>query len=146
MVALHTLVATLAAFNARRLFEFSVSLLNVPTHGARLLCVGRGQLSRRIRDNILRALGRKRQAEQAQIKPFRKLVQMHALAVLGFGIAPTQLGEGLMNFAVIADQAVRFEQAEEDLVRCVELQHQGFEAYQLSIRTVRNAKRLCLMA
>ena len=45
MVALHTLVETLASFNARRLFEFSVSLLNVPTHGARLLCVGRGQLS-----------------------------------------------------------------------------------------------------
>jgi hypothetical protein len=118
MIALHTLVATLASFNARRLFEFSVSLLNVPTHGARLLCVGRGQLSRRIRDDKLRALGRKRQAEQAQIKPFRKLVQMHALAVLGFGIAPTQLGEGLMNFAVkvIADQAVRFERAEEILL------------------------------
>ena len=110
MVALHTFIATLAAFNARRLFEFSVSLLNVPTHGARLLCVGRGQLSCRIRDDILRALGRKRQAEQAQIKPFRKLVQMHALAILGFGIAPTQLGEGLMNFAVkvITDQAIGF--------------------------------------
>jgi hypothetical protein len=38
---------------------------------------------------------------------------MHALAVLGFGIAPTQLGEGLMDFAVIADQAIRFERAED---------------------------------
>jgi len=32
MIALHTFIATLAAFNARRLFEFSVSLLNVPAH------------------------------------------------------------------------------------------------------------------
>ena len=59
MIALHTFIATLASFNARRLFEFSVSLLNVPTHGARLLCVGRGQLNRRIRYDIRRALGRK---------------------------------------------------------------------------------------
>ena len=94
MALLHTLVATLAAFNARRLFELSVSLLNVPTHGARVLCVGRGQLSCRIRYDIRRALGRKCQTEQTQVKPFRKLVQMHALALLGFGIAPTSCPRG----------------------------------------------------
>jgi hypothetical protein len=94
MALLHTLVATLAAFNARHLLEFSVCLLNVSAHGARLLCIGRGHLNRRIRYDIRRALGRKCQTEQTQVKPFRKLVQMHALAVLGFGIAPTSCPRG----------------------------------------------------
>ena len=68
MALLHTLVATLAAFNARHLLEFSVCLLNVSAHGARLLCIGRGHLNRRIRYDIRRALGRERQAEQTQVK------------------------------------------------------------------------------
>jgi len=83
-----------------------VCLLTVPTHSARLLCIGRGQLNRHIRYDIRRVLGRKRQAEQAQVELFRKLVQMHALAMFGFGIAPTQLSERLMD--LLSSQTKRF--------------------------------------
>jgi hypothetical protein len=53
MIALHTLVATLTSFNARRLFEFSVSLLNVPAH-SNAFCAEAYQLSIRTVRNAKR--------------------------------------------------------------------------------------------
>ena len=67
MIALNTGLTTLATFQPRNLFAFTVQLLNLPTEATRHLGGHRGVLSGIVRDDPVRAVGRHHYSEQAHL-------------------------------------------------------------------------------
>lgn len=69
MIPLNPFFAALAGFNPRHLFGLPMKLLNLPAKATRLLDGLHGILSHVVRDDIVRALGRKQQAENRSKEP-----------------------------------------------------------------------------
>jgi len=77
MIALNSLFAALTRFHTGQLFAFAVKLLNLPAKAGHLLYGFYSKLRNVVCYDIIRALGRKRQAEQFQLMTFREIFQVN---------------------------------------------------------------------
>ena len=81
VVALNACLATLAAFQARNLFTFSMQLLDLPADATHPLGGLSGILSRVVGHEVVRAVGRHLNAEQLHLGVFRKASDLDSFAM-----------------------------------------------------------------
>ena len=104
MIALNTRFAALAALQPGKLLAFTVQLLNLPTKATRLLCGLGRNLSRVVRHDLVRAVGRHLNPEQTYPVVFGKALDFDPLALAQLWRLPMQLidsGVGALAVRVV---------------------------------------------
>lgn len=111
MVALDSCFAALALLDAGQLLDFAVILLDLPTKGARLLCVLGRITSQVVGHNQFRAVRRHRNPEEFHFVVFGKAAHLDQLAAFEFLFAPLQIRHMAIRLrsTAVVDHAVAFE-------------------------------------